>query len=262
MANDNVIRTTRRKLGFNRRRARLGNGSGVVYVPGRPGYVYIRFSASNDNTDALTPATAVRLRANIAVANDLAVIVAHDTDGILSVVETDFQALEQSGSNPLSALQTNQQVNGSVDLNQSPILRSQPVGGSDPLSVSVLPFMFVSGTTFKWYAGEKIDLTSSIPGTSDFWGLAGIFLKTDLTTEIVLSTPQETSEPLDDTDIQECVTGASDLSIPIVCWKLTNGQTEIVDSDKFFDARQWINIPQSSGAGSSDDTGIYMGAWW
>lgn len=251
-----VIRETRRALGLERRRARVGDGTGRIYVPGRPGYIYVRFSASDNNSNSLTPPTAVRLRANLNVSNDLAVIVAHDRDGVLAIVETDFQALEQSNSNPLIGLQTNHVVNGAVDLNQSPLLRSQPVGGSEPLSVSVLPLIYVSGITVHWFAGEKIDLTASRPGAAGEWCLAGLFLKTDDTIEIALSTAQPVSEPFTIVDIQECVTAATADSLPSAFWQLTNGQTIIVDSDKHIDLRQWLNIGSASGA--ADDSGLYI----
>lgn len=262
MANQVLIRNVRRKLGLERRRARLGDGNGRVYVPGRSGYVYVRFSASDGNTDSLTVPTAVRLRANIAVANDAPVIVSHDKDGVLAVFESDFGGVEQSGGNPLSGLSNNVEVNGYIDLSYSPILRSQPVGGSEGLSVSVLPFLYVSGTTLNVYMGEKLDLTSYIPATTDYWCLVGLFLKTDNTVEVISSTAKSTADPLGADDIQECITGATALSVPICCWQLTNGQTEIVDTDKFFDARQWINIPQTAGSGSGvDRTALSLIGW-
>lgn len=262
MANQQLIRSVRRKLGLERKRARLGDGNGRVYVPGRDGYVYVRFAASENNTNSVTTPTVVRLRANIAVTHDLAVIVAHDPDGVLAVMEADFGGLEQAGTNPLSTLSTNQEINGYIDLSYSPILRSQPVGGSEALYVSVLPFLYVSGTTLNVYMGEKLDLTSYIPASADEWCLVGLFLKTDNTVEVISSTAKSTADPLGADDIQECITGATALSVPICCWQLTNGQTEIVDTDKFFDARQWINIPQTSGSGSGvDRTALSLIGW-
>ena len=58
-------RRIRRKLGLEFRRAILGDSAGVVYEPGRPGYVRVRYPASGDNSDGLGFPTVVRLKVSI-----------------------------------------------------------------------------------------------------------------------------------------------------------------------------------------------------
>lgn len=244
---ENVKRRVRRVLNLDTRRAVLGDANGVVYEPGRVGYVRVTYPASDNNSTGRTFPTVVRLRVNIDTSDvGKPVIVGYDREGLPAVIDVDFTGSETSGRNPIGDVTTtNPLTNNTVDLNYSPILRSQPFGTGAPLYVSVLPFYYIRHRTIHAFSGVDggIDLSGSRPGTANQWLLAGIFLKSDDTTEVTVSTAQDLAEPLDETDIQECITGSSSGAIPVCMWILRNGQTSIADTDKFFDARQWINVP-------------------
>lgn len=261
MANEIELKRLRaelqKRLRLTRRRAVLGDNSSpaVVDEPGKPGYVRVRYAASGNNSSGFTFPNVVRLRANISKNPGTPVIVGYDIDGEPAVIDADFNGLEQGGYNPLTSMVVNQDVNGFVDLNQSPLLRSQPKGPGQPLYVSVLPLIYIDAAgTLQWFAGQEIDLESYIPAGTGEWCLAGLFLTSANTVEVVTSTDQPLNDPLDETDIQECIDGRSTDALPIACWRLVNGQTSIADTDKFFDARQWINVPGGAGG-----TGAFTG---
>ena len=255
---ENVKRRVRRVLNLDTRRAVLGDANGVVYEPGRVGYVRVTYPASDNNSTGRTFPTVVRLRVNIDTSDvGKPVIVGYDREGLPAVIDVDFTGSETSGRNPIGDVTTsNPLTNNTVDLNYSPILRSQPFGPGAPLYVSVLPFYYVKDGTFHTFNGVDggIDMSAYLPGVANQWQLAGLFLKTDDTVEVVTSTDQDFSEPLDETDIQECITASSSNSIPIAMWIVRYGQTSIADTDKFFDARQWINVPSTSSGGSTTFT--------
>lgn len=235
-----------KKLGFVRRRAFLGDAGGVVFEPGQPDRVRIRYTASPENSDGLTYPTTVKFGLNISAQWGTPVIVGYDEDGEYAVLKADSKTIKKQGNNPLAVVQNNSEANGDIDLNRAIPLRSQPVGAAEPLSVSVIKWRYVEDGELHDFPGAKLDLTSSIPSTTDEWGLVGLFLKTDDTVEVVLSTPKNVNDPITDDDIQECLDGRSTGAKPIACWRLRNGMTRIADTDKWEDFRQWINVVDSS----------------
>ena len=246
-------REIRRRLQMDDRIAILGdnNSPSRVRVPGRSDHAYVRYPASDNNTAGLGWPTIAKMVVDISDAPGTPVIVGWDDEGDWAVKSISTKGLIVSGATAGAATQNNQ-VNQWVDLNQSPYLRSQPLGASAPLFVSVLSLKFIdSDRLYHDFNGEAVDLESYLPTNPNEWLLAGLFLKqADDTVEVVTSTAQDFSEPLTSEDIQECIDGSTDLSIFIAGWILRYGQTIIAETDKLIDLRQWVNIPQSSGAGS------------
>jgi hypothetical protein len=252
----------RRKFQLDKRRAFLGDADGLVFEPGQSDRVRIRYAASINNSDGLTYPTTVKFAVNISADWGTPVKVGYDDEAEYAVLGVDTKTIKQQGGNPLGSVRNNTEGNGYVDLNMAVPLRSQPVGAGAPLSVSVVKWRYVQDGVLHDFPGEQIDLTSSIPAAAGEWGLAGLFLKTDDTVEVVLSTPQSTSEPITDEDMQECLDGKSTGSKPIVCWRLTNGMTRIADTDKWEDWRQWINVVDTSSSGGTGNIIIPIARAW
>lgn len=239
---DTAIKNVRRKTGQDARSATVGDVDGVVYEPGRKGYVRVTYPSSAGRTFP----TVVRLKVNIQLAPGTPVIVDYDRTGQPAIVDIDFDGMEAGDWNPHTGQTTNPSVNA-VDLNLSPILLCGAFGSSKPLYVYLLNFKYIRNGTVHTFDGVDggIDLSGYVPGASNNWCVVGIFVKPDDTSEVISSTAQNISEPITDTDFQECVTASTDGSFPVAFWQLTNGQTLIADTDKRWDARQWINVPEN-----------------
>lgn len=289
----------RRLLGLDDRSAIIGDSAGVIYEPGRTGFVRVRYPSA----DGYGYPTVVRLAIGAALSVGLPVRVGWK-DGEVQVKALDNQGLDVGNWNGYIGTTTNQQTNG-VDLNLSPLLLSTAFGVAKPLYVTLFPLKYVNGSTLHYFPGVSggIDLSSYVPGSANEHCIVGIFVTPSDVHEIQVSTVKDLSEPLGDDDCQECITAATALSIPAVFWRLYYGQTLISDTDKWLDIRQWINVPSTGGSssltiddgtttvtsvtsitfngaefdvtnltggaaqvdslgGSADDTGIYIGTWW
>lgn len=240
-----------RATGRTSRSATIGDADGVVYEPGRPGYVRVTYPASSGRTYP----TVVRLRVGIKLDPGTPVIVGLDRNNQPAVIDIDFDGMERADWNPYTGATTNKEVSN-TDLNTSPILLSTAFGAANPLYVTVFPFRYIKNGILHNFAGVEggIDLSSYIPGSGGQQCVVGIFLTPSDTHEIQVST--DTDNPVGDTDIQECITQATVGSIPVAYWKLRYGQTLITDTDKLDDGRQWINIPEYDSAAiqTTDDT--------
>lgn len=225
-------------------RATLGNGSGTVDVPGQPGMVYIQYVTASGVSQAHT----IPLRApSIKKTNGAAVIIEKDpADGVWCIRRPDFTGLLSAGTNP--TINNVADDNNSYWIAQQRIvtLASHPISSTaDSMEVTVQPWSApqLSDNTFKFFGGEKVDLTSSIPAGAGEWCLACLFLKTDMTIEVVTSTAKTNPDDLGFDDIEECLAGRSADSLPVWAWRLYNGQTGItpgaptVGGDDFWDLR-------------------------
>lgn len=243
MANDIQTRNTfRRKLGLDTRSATAGDSAGVVYEPGRSGYCRVRYPSA----DGFGFPTVVRLKINIDLKPGTPVIVGYDRDGQAAVVDVDFDGMEAGNYNPLVTTTINPTTNG-VDLNLSPILISTPFGAAKPLYVTLFPFKYIRNGTIHTFTGASggIDLSSFVPGSADQHCVVGIFVTPSDASETKASAAQSTGDPLTDDDFQECITASTDGGFPVAFWRLRTSQTLISDTDKYWDARQWINVPEN-----------------
>lgn len=243
MANtETLIRTNmRRILGLDDRSAVIGDVNGVIYEPGRSGYVRVRYPSS----DGYGYPTVVRLAITAQLTPGLPVKVGWK-DGEQQVKALDNKAIDAGNWNGYTGATVNQQTNA-VDLNTSPILISTAFGAAKPLYVTLLAFKYVRNGTVHSFGGVSggIDLSSYIPGSVDQHCVVAIFLTPSDTSEVKSSAAQSTSEPITDSDFQECFTASTDGSLPVAIWRLKHGQTLIADTDKILDWRQWINVPES-----------------
>ncbi len=239
---EQVRRKIRQTLNLDKKRASLGDSNGAIYVPGKQGYVYVR----EKQADGLGIRKEVRLHpnANIPIRVGLAVLLGYDDDNELCLMQSDFAGQVQQGSNPWA--------NNPLDpafkyVNQLQFM-TLLCHSTSPLSMKVVvrAWIYIQDNTVYGYAGELLDLTSSVPAAGNHL-LAGIFIKNNQTAEIKLSTAQSTLDPLDLTDIQECVTASTTGSVACWFWRLYGGQTVVndkafPDGDNFLDGRQIINV--------------------
>src|SRR5258708_6816 len=133
------------------------------------------------------------------------------------------------------------------------------------LVVYVQAYTFdIAGTIYQFPTTSQ-DLTSYIPGTSNYMCYAVLFLQSDYTTiEVQTSTPRSASGiPLNSTDIQVARTAATSTSLAIFAVKLVNGQTTIAQSALNLNGvplQQNLNTLAApgnvSGPGSSTDNAI------
>lgn len=249
-----------RRLNLKPRRAILADRAGVLYEPGRPGYVRVRYPASPDNTDALAYPTTVRLNAIVPMKPGQPVLVGYDADNEIAVVGGDFSGALAAGGTPLVSNPSDDNIFRFLDQRDITTLRCQRVGPGAPLSVSVLGWPYIKDGTYHGFIGQQQDLTASIPGTANTYRLALVALKTDDTLEVVTSTAQDVDDKFDETDIQECVTALTAGSLPVHLWKLVNGMAALTDDHDYMDFRQFLNISTSSTGGGADDSARFL-AW-
>lgn len=250
-----------RKLNLQPRRAILGDRGGVIDEPGRPGYVRVRYPASPENTDALAYPTTVRMNAIVPKKLNKAVLVGYDADGEVAVINSDFSGSLAAGENPIVNNPADEINSRYVDQKDITTLRSQPVGPGAPMWISVLGWPYAdSAGVYHEFIGEQINLTSYIPAAVDEWCLVLVALKTDDTLEITQSTDQNIINPLDSTDIQECIDGLTAGSTPVHLYKLVNGMTNILDEHDYMDMRQFINIAGGGSSGTVTSVALTMPA--
>lgn len=247
-------RQIKRKLGLVTYPATLGDASGVIYEPGKPGYVRVRYRTAA----GLSLPPVVRMRAVLPPDPDTAVLVGYDKQGELAVIEGDFDGLLAQGVNPMVMNAADRNVYGYTASSSINIALSHAVSTPDTAStdVAVRSWIYVLDGTWYYFPGERVDLSVSIPAAG-LHCLAGLYLKTDQTIEVLVSTDKDLLDPLGLDDVQEIETAKTAGSIPIWFWALGDGQTTITDADSFLDGRQFINV--SSGAGT-DNNALFL-AW-
>lgn len=242
---EQIVRRFRRVTGQDIRKGVLGDANGVIYEPGRPGYVRVRFPAP----DGYTKYTVVRMRGTVEMEPGAAVTVGYDEDEELAVVSIDFAGQVQQGRNPLivnSAANTSA-LSGVLSQSQIATMMSHP---TEPASTDVVvrAWVYIRNGVFHVFTGERVALDSYIPTTPGQHRIAALFLRPDDTVEVKASTAKATTIPLGLNDVQTCLTAASTNSAPVWCWRLVYGQTTIADADSWLDMRQFINIPGDTGA--------------
>lgn len=240
-------RQYRKKHKLDTRLAFLGDGNNParVRVPGRAEMVYIQYPASGGNTNNLGWPTVVKMDINLTDAAGIGVIIGIDDEGDVAVLKLSSKSAASGGNNPAPNTPGNA-LNQWVDLNQSPLLRVQPMGAGAPLYLSMLgvPYIDKDGVVhdFRGISGG-MNISSFLPASPGEWRLIAPWKKSDDTHEITGSTAQSQSDPFDVTDLQELVDAASLDSMPSSVWIARYGQTIFADTDKYMDWRQWLNIP-------------------
>lgn len=249
---DDTRRQIRRKLGLEVYFATLGDANGIVQEPNRPGYCRVRYTTAA----GLSLPPVVKLRAVVPMNPGLPVVVSYDERGDLAIIAGDFDGLVASGSNPFILNPADRNVYGFTGQTQIVTALSHAVSTSNTPStdVAVRSWIYLQEDTWYYFPGERVPLASFIPAAG-LQCLAGLYLKDDLTIEVLASTDKDLLDPLGLDDVQEIHDAATAGSIPIWFWRLADDQSEVTDVDSFLDGRQFLNTITSStgGAVTADD---------
>jgi hypothetical protein len=231
--------------------ADLGNGNGQVFKA--LGYVWVRAILGVDDygKKIYTPPFFVRSGSdpNYLTMEGVTVRVGLDEDGELAVIKSDWSANIAKGQDPQAG---NPRDSRSYFLmkRQWTELVAQAVTTASQLStqVGVGAFLYIDNYgKWKAFSGSRIDLSTYIPAT-DYHRLALVYLKTKSNTlGVSTSTSQLMTSSLDSTDIQEALDAMDAESIPIMLYKLEDGQTSITDASEYEDVRGMVNVPHVYG---------------
>lgn len=240
-----------RQTGQDVRQGILGDLNGVIYEPGRDGWVRVRFPSNPDDPEGrlYTPYTLARVGGVFEMNAGDAVLVNYDQDGELSVTGIDFQGQVAQGRNPLAANPADKQTGYAVTQDQIMSLRSHAVStpGTPTLEVALRCWVYIRDNVAYWYPGELLDASGEQPATNTH-RLFGLFVTPDNTSEIVSSTAQSETVDLDLTDVQELLDAASPFAVPAWAWRIRGDASDISGAnydtgDNFLDMRQFINVP-------------------
>lgn len=248
----------RARLNLDMYPAVLGDADGIVFEPGRPGYVRVRYTdLASDGLDQ----TVRQPRLPTAMLPGMPVWVGHDEELALAVLGPRLSTQLEAGINPLlNHTAAGDPSAGWLDLGLALPLRTTPTVPPS-LSVAVKAWWYVQSGTAVMFPGALVDLSDYLPAAGEH-RLALLTLHTDTQTVAVTASPAKAIEdPLDAADVETCVSAAPALGAPIACWRLTGDMTAITDDDLFLDLRQWLNVPSRSGD-NAEDTAIYLATWW
>ena len=241
-------------------RAVVGDENGRIYAtPGDPSVLWVRRQQA-DGT--LGVAISLPNESVLKPDNGLPVRLGYNPDGDLVIVGAIREAALAAGYNYAAnnpADPAGQAWNGKnswVEALSIPV-STAGVGGSDSTLVGVKSWIYISGGTVQHFPGGTIDLASSVPAAGN-WRLALVYLNQSNALAVATSTAQTADlDPLDLTDVQECLDATSKMAAPLAIWKLTAGQTNITNEDLFLDMRQFIGASIDGGNG---DDGFLN--WW
>lgn len=223
-----------------------GASAGQIHVPYKSGYVWV----CERQASGYSAPKAIRRHpnANIRMKPGIGVLMGYDEKGERCVLSEDFDAVAQSGETPA----------GSNPLDPALQFKTQDqlvTGLCTPDNPDTTLYCVVNGlifyrnrTAYRWGNATKVNLTSFVPGTSNYHCLACVFVLADgSATEVKASTAQSQLAPLDITDENECLAAATPGSTPIWFWRLYNGQTAVKASDTWRDGRGVINVGLGEG---------------
>jgi hypothetical protein len=230
-----------------------------VDVPGRPGYVYVRFPYGRDANGytLFTPPTMAR-SSGAAYLNypGAAVIVAVKYNNELEIVSAHYPSLDRAGINTATLNPLNQQSKFVYPWQLTYGLASAVATAATASTlVMVKKFRHYVGNTLQAFdtplQADKIDLASYIPA-ADQHCYAAVWIDTYTNTAVVTtSVAQATSAKLDATDLQELVVRAASSrpadGIPLKAFYLSNDQGTITQSSLDVDLRQWLDNPVAWG---------------
>jgi len=229
----------RSNLGLSRKIAQTGDWSGVIDVPGQPGFCWVRPFVAGGN---LGKPIAVQWRQGVRRQfNDTVAI--RERKGNWIVEDIDFDGQAAGGSNPAPQPQPQPQTEQWVSQRRISTLVVHPTAPPTS-SVAVRGFMLLRNRTIQ-KVEFSVDLSAEFPSAGEYL-YAGLFLKPDLTIEVSSSTAKDKNDFLTiAADLQETITGASAGSLPIWAVIVDGDETTIrgQDIDLGVDLRQFINTP-------------------
>lgn len=241
--------------------AKLGDRDGdgqVVYVPGRPGWAYVR----EPQAGGWGPPVPRRISGVINPTADRYVILGYDESGELVIQARDIRSMAASGGQPVKQ-PGDPQTADSAWLFQDKFVTllsfsyTTTLGGPST-DIGVRAWLYIRSGTLTYFPGERIDAASFIPAAGAH-RVVCVFLKTDNTLELVGSTAKSIVDPLTySADIQECLDNATAGSLPVWAWILKDDQSAITDADKWLDLRNLVNDPLGVGGSFAPDDSEYI----
>lgn len=223
-----------------------------VDVPGKKGFVYIHFAVGKDENGFATYGGVTMARSGTAAyinAPGMPVHVAYNRSNELEVVGTVNAALDEYGIDTRVLNPLNQQSKFVYEWQLTYGLANAVANAvTESTLITVKSFRHYVGNVFQTFAtpdvDAKIDVVSVIPGEGEHCFVA-VWVDTYTNDyEITSSTPQSTAEDLDETDIQECVSGRPPDAMPLKAFRLANAQTSVRQSSQESSLRQHMATPQ------------------
>ena len=236
---DRIRRDVQKKLNLTTDAGVLGDETGRINVPYKPGYVYVRtYQASG-----FSAAKVVKLgpNVNLPMKPGIPVTLGFDYHQELCILTVDSNAMLTAGANPLSLnpFDPSMQFSRQADIVTALCTPDNP---DTTLYVLARGWWFLYNRTWYRFGGERVNLTSFVPSAGQH-RVVGIFVLADgSATEAKGSTAQSMLAPLDKSDVQEATDAATDGSTPLWFWTLYGGQTAIKASDTFIDGRNMLNV--------------------
>lgn len=228
----------RRHTNRDYRPAVLADGGGVIAVPNRPGYVYIREQTSNGLSAArqvLLPSTV-----SIVLKAGTPVKLGFDEQGREIILGGDTSAMLASGVSTVTQLQNFQ----SARVNQDSIETLSVIPTSPPsLYVYIKSWSVITSGTYNEFPGVLAG-TLTLPPVGSM-NYAMLLVQNDyLTPEIHYSTARSISDiPLGKSDIQEALNAAMATSTPVRVIPLNGSMSSVTltDIQNGRDLRQMVN---------------------
>lgn len=230
----------------------LGDGTGRVEVPDRPGYVYIRYPGTPDANGNATYSSPGMARASGAAFSNYegaSVYVAIGYNNELEVVSANYQSLDQAGIDTRTLNPLHQQSKW-VYLWQFTLGLCTAVATTvnNSFLVTIKNHLVYVGNVFQFFEtgaqADKIDLSAYVPAV-DMQCYAAVWVDTYTNAaEVTTSTAQSLFSTLDDSDINEVVTLRPPDAMPYKIFWLANDQgTVTIQAANDIDLRQFLNTP-------------------
>lgn len=245
------IRKVRDKLELATSPGKLGRHDGVLRTSAGLYWVRPIFGGAE------RPAIRARLKAGAAlqIQYDISVRISYPPRGLPIITGPDekglvVQNIPLSMNNPLDPQSLK------LYKEQMAPLRARPSPDRlKPMYAEVLPDNFVLGTTYYEWPGGDIDLSGEVPSSGNHCYTVVFWRTSTNDLAIASSTPQSTSTPLDDTDVQEAIdAGAYADGTPIKAFALQGDMTALNgDVDHTVDIRTLFSTGGGGGATDFSD---------
>lgn len=251
----NTTNGIRERLGLTPIIAVLGrsdDANAELFYTGQPGLVWVRrrqasgygqpFLAEGPTTVAITMKPGIP-------------VVLKREGKVYKVVDKDRAGARQQGVNPIQDSVVDPNANNPAFVNQSMITTAYAQIVDGTLYVAIRGWLILDSTgTWHKFDGKIGPLTVPSAGQHQ---LNVIAIKNDAATlEVQTSTAKSTTIPLDLGDLNEAwaAMSAPTTNAPLWAFELANGQTAIIESDRWADLRQLVNFAMGGG-GTGDVVG-------
>lgn len=246
----------RKVLGRDNDLAVLGNESGAVFVDGNPGYVWVRPVQAGGTLGKsyrvrgplvpmqMTPGTPVNLTTS-----------GHEKQ----IAGINFESALAQGVNPTQSAVVDPNANNPGFVNQAFIATAYQQIVAGTLKVGIRGSVPLVAGVFVKVEGQ-LDFTGNVPSSGNHCLAVTAVLSNLSGFEVQYSTAKSVRIPLTIDDLNEAwaLMSAPLTNKPLWSWELSNGQTALVEANRWMDNRQFLNW-ESSGGGSGTVTSVSAG---